>query len=116
MAKTVLLVEDDASLRACLAELLSLEGGFTVRTAENGQDALAQIDGGLAFDALLTDRRMPLMGGEQLLKEVRARGLKQLTVLMTGDIIVPDHIDGADMVVRKPMSIIDLIETLNQRA
>lgn len=115
MAKTILLAEDDTPLRTFLSELLAEQGGFEVRAAANGKEALALVEGGLAFDALLTDRRMPLMGGEALIAALRSRGCKQCMVLMTGDIIVPDHVPGADMVVHKPMSIIDLIEELQRR-
>lgn len=116
MPKTILLVEDDESLRRCLSDILSSEGGFSVTAARDGTEALSLVDGGLAFDALLTDRRMPLMGGEQLITELRKRGLRQFMVLMTGDVVVPDRLPGADMVVHKPMSVIELIDVLHQRA
>ncbi|HTK04628.1 MAG TPA: response regulator [Candidatus Eisenbacteria bacterium] len=113
MPKTILLVDDDKALRSCLSDILSGEGGFTVVTAVNGEEALRLIDEGLAFDVLLTDRRMPVMGGEALIAALRKRGLRHSMILMTGDVVVPQEIPGVDLVVRKPMSIFGLIETIN---
>ncbi|HTM68196.1 MAG TPA: response regulator [Candidatus Binatia bacterium] len=109
MPKTILLVEDDPSLRSCLADILSGEGGFTISTAADGTEALRLIDEGLSFDVLLTDRRMPLMGGEALITALRKRGLRQYMILMTGDVLVPGTLPGANLVVRKPMGVFDLI-------
>jgi len=112
MPKTILLVDDDQALRSCLTDILSSEGGFTIVTAVNGEDALRLVDEGLAFDVLITDRRMPVMGGEALVSALRKRGLAQYMILMTGDVVVPAEIPGIDLVVRKPMSILGLIDTI----
>lgn len=113
MPKTILLVDDDKALRSCLSDILCGEGGFTVVTAVNGEDALRLVDGGQTFDVLLTDRRMPVMGGEALVASLRERGLRQYMILMTGDVVIPREVPGIDLVVRKPMSIFGLIETIN---
>ncbi len=112
MAKTVLVVEDDPQLRACFSDILSEQGGFTILLAKDGADALRQIDGGLAFDVLLTDRRMPNMGGEALIAELRRRGFRQFFILMSGDVRLPEEIPGADRVEHKPLSIFGLIDVI----
>ena len=64
--RTVLLVDDDASLRELLARILAAEG-YSVVTAENGEEALAiahTLDGQLGL--VVTDVRMPVMDGLQL--------------------------------------------------
>ena len=64
--RTVLLVDDDASLRELLARILVAEG-YQVVTAANGEDALAiaqTLDGQLGL--VVTDVRMPVMDGLEL--------------------------------------------------
>jgi two-component system, cell cycle sensor histidine kinase and response regulator CckA len=70
--ETVLLVDDDPSLRKLMSEILS-EGGYRVLEAANGQEAefFVQkcIEGELHL--LLTDVEMPGMGGRELAQKVR---------------------------------------------
>ena len=54
----VLLVEDEALIRALTAEVLR-EEGFEVIEAEDGGQAAAVIDGAGGFDVLLTDVQIP---------------------------------------------------------
>jgi DNA-binding response OmpR family regulator len=64
--QTVLVVDDDAMLRAMLARALT-EEGFAVLTAEDGEQALAiagTLDGQLSL--VVTDIRMPGMDGLEL--------------------------------------------------
>lgn len=112
MPTTLLLVDDDAMLRKTLADLFSSEG-IDVRTAVNGAEALRMVEGGLAFDVLLTDKDMPVMKGDALVVELRRRGHRQLMIIMTGDVRAAASYDGADMVLAKPFpSIIALIDVI----
>jgi CheY-like chemotaxis protein len=65
---SVLVVEDDASLRDSLGEVLR-EEGFEVRTAENGRDALAVLRSGPLPRVILLDLWMPVMTGEEFRAE-----------------------------------------------
>lgn len=112
MAKTVLVVDDDVQIRKCFADILTEQGGFTVHTAPDGAAALRLVEEGLAFDVLLTDRRMPNMGGEELVAALRRRGNRQFIILMTGDVRVPSEIPGVDRIERKPLSIFGLIDVI----
>jgi DNA-binding NtrC family response regulator len=65
----ILLVEDDAALRRTLTELLeSFE--WSVLTSPDGEHALRQLQRE-AVDLVITDLKMPGMGGEALLEQVR---------------------------------------------
>ena len=75
---SVLIVEDDDTLRQLAAEILVM-GGYTVADAADPEDALAQI-GDLNPDLVLTDVIMPHMTGPEMVDRLRSRG-KDVTVL-----------------------------------
>lgn len=64
----ILLVDDDAAIRAVLGSLLKQEG-YEVATAASGGEALALLDK-QPIDAVVTDLRMPGMDGMTLLRRV----------------------------------------------
>lgn len=69
-SETILVVEDEARVRATVTRMLRAQG-YTVLEADNGNEALAVLGGGAEVDLVLTDVVMPTMGGRQLLHEVR---------------------------------------------
>lgn len=64
----VLVVEDERNIRLLLTTIMR-QLGHDVMEAANGHDALAALNKGLP-DILLTDLRMPGMGGVQLIEVV----------------------------------------------
>jgi two-component system, cell cycle sensor histidine kinase and response regulator CckA len=71
--ETILLVEDEPAVRQLFALALA-RAGYTVHEARNGQEAVKVFDQhGDAIDLLLTDMRMPFMGGAELAQQLRAR-------------------------------------------
>jgi PAS domain S-box-containing protein len=69
-SETVLLVEDEQSVRRAAAEFLTLQG-YTVFEAKDGLDALSVAKGcGATIHLLVTDVVMPNMSGGQLAKEL----------------------------------------------
>jgi DNA-binding NtrC family response regulator len=77
----ILVVDDEASIRLALSELLESDG-HAVRAAEHAPAALAALEDGPA-DLVLSDLRMPAMDGLQLLEEIRARHHDTVFVLVT---------------------------------
>lgn len=71
MSKTVLIVDDSATMLMSVKSNLEVSG-FKVETAEDGVKALAKLKGGLKPDLLITDINMPNMDGIQLIQNVRA--------------------------------------------
>lgn len=67
----VLLVEDNHDVREGLARVLR-QSGFQVVTAENGLEALAQLEGG-SFQAVVSDIMMPVMDGIRLYQLLELR-------------------------------------------
>ena len=71
--ETILLVEDEPAVRQLFAQALT-RAGYRVHEARNGQEAMKVFDQhGDSIDLLLTDLRMPYMGGVELAQHLRAR-------------------------------------------
>jgi CheY-like chemotaxis protein len=67
--RSYLVVDDNRDFAENLAEILR-DRGDEVVIAENGRDAAREVEV-RRFDAILTDMRMPLMGGAELVHEIR---------------------------------------------
>jgi two-component system cell cycle sensor histidine kinase/response regulator CckA len=67
---TVLLVEDEAMVRA-VAERALIRHGYTVITADSGERALEMLAGGAEFALLISDVVMPGMDGPTMVREAR---------------------------------------------
>lgn len=80
--KTILLVDDEAALLEVNREAL-LGLGCAVKTAGNGVQALEILDQG-GVDLVVTDLRMPRLGGREMLEEMRARGCDAEVIFLTG--------------------------------
>ena len=81
MSARVLVVEDDATERSDLADMVAALG-FQAATAADGQGALESL-AAFPADAILTDLVMPRMDGIALLKELAERGDRIPTIVLT---------------------------------
>ena len=66
----ILVVDDEANARQTLAMLLE-ESGFEVRAASDGIKALGILKSEWTPDIVLTDLRMPLMDGFELIRKIK---------------------------------------------
>ena len=81
MAMTVLVVDDSVTMVLSLKTTLAMSG-FLVETAGNGQEALKKLQSGTKPNLIITDINMPVMGGMELIKNVRALpGLRFVPIL-----------------------------------
>lgn len=112
----VLVVDDEPVIREVLAEFLSMEG-FWVRTADHGGSALTELSRH-AFDIVLSDLKMPTMGGIELLAAIRTHTPSVVTVLMTGFGTVETAIEamkqGAYDYILKPFKMEEVVHTLRR--
>ncbi|WP_254863646.1 response regulator transcription factor [Halovivax gelatinilyticus] len=76
---TILVVDDERDLADLYATWVADE--YAVRTAYNGQSALDQADEDV--DVLLLDRQMPDRSGDEVLSQIRARGLDCWVIMIT---------------------------------
>lgn len=81
MSFRILLADDDAALRKVIGYKLKRRG-FDVVAVENGLEALVMINA-RAFDLLLSDMRMPRMGGLDLLEAAKKKQPNLEVVMMT---------------------------------
>lgn len=88
--KDVLLVDDESSFLRSLAEGLALyTGTLNVITAENGKKAM-EILKTAVVDVVVTDLKMPVMDGFELLQYVRQKHPDTRVIVMTA-------LDGAEV-------------------
>jgi DNA-binding response OmpR family regulator len=81
LKKTVLIVDDEASSRTLLREIL-VEGGYDVLEAADGLMALGLLEK-RAVSLLITDRSMPGLGGLELLTKLREKQIMVPTLMVS---------------------------------
>lgn len=79
---TTILVVDDSPIDRRIASSLLVKAGFTVRLAENGEDALLSLQQEPA-ELVVTDLHMPKMDGLTLVEAIRTRFAGVPVILMT---------------------------------
>jgi two-component system, cell cycle sensor histidine kinase and response regulator CckA len=101
--ETILLVEDEPAVRH-LFSLALTRAGYRVHEARNGQEALRMFDQhGESIDLLLTDIRMPFMGGAELAKLLHAR-CETLKLLWISGYAGGSELEFSDDFLAKPFS------------
>src|SRR5688500_5472070 len=112
----VLIVDDEKFIRDILADFLGMEG-YVVRTAEDGQAALNELTHA-HYDLVISDLKMPRMGGIELLEQIGTAAPNALTVIMTGFGTVETAIDamkrGAYDYILKPFKVEEVIHVVQR--
>ncbi|MBB3145671.1 MULTISPECIES: response regulator transcription factor [Phyllobacterium] len=104
-ARTILIVDDDADLRAILVEQLSLYEEFQIIEEDNATKAVQTARNGVV-DLLIMDVGLPDMDGREAIKLLRKGGFKAPVIMLTGHDTDSDTIlgleSGANDYVTKP--------------
>ena len=113
--KHILLVEDEGPLRQALAEQLG-DRGYRVEQVDSGENALARL-ADFAFDIIITDLRLPGIGGTEVLEAAVERYPDIVAIVVTGFGTVKDAVEaikrGAWDFVSKPFQIDELLHALD---
>lgn len=112
----VLVVDDEAQMRNALKSTLESLGA-TVQLAQNGKEAMRFLEQS-SYDLVISDMRMPICTGEDLLKEISQKYSSIPVVMITAYGTITQAVDamrlGAFDFLTKPFSLED-IESLLER-
>ncbi|MHC3381734.1 response regulator [Haloarcula sp. H-GB5] len=112
---SVFIVDDEKDLLLLYEEIL--EDEYDVRTATSGPEALQKID--CSVDAVLLDRTMPEMSGDEVLGILREEGLNVPIAMVTAVKPTEEVVDlPFDEYMTKPITpneVLDLVNTLMTR-
>jgi DNA-binding NtrC family response regulator len=101
---SILIIDDEAAIRESLETLLEFEG-YTVDSAETGEQGLAKI-GEHPFDLVLLDFALPDLNGLQVLAEIRERDPQLAVIVITAYGTVDNAVrviqNGAANFIQKP--------------
>ena len=111
--KTILVVDDDADMRFMLRIILE-RAHYEVVEAGDGSIAIACIASSMP-DLVLTDMRMPVMDGSQLLQTIRSHDATRdlPVILVSAYAVLPDTQQLADMVIAKPFAPDALVQAVS---
>ena len=118
MAPSLLVVEDDDTIRETLHDALTLEG-FTVTACGNGRDALRTLqrcgdrEGGEPFALVVLDLMLPGLGGLDLCRQLRQSGDRTPILVVSARDSETDRVlgleVGADDYLVKPFGMCELV-------
>lgn len=116
MPSKILIVDDEANIRASLQEMLTRDG-YSVLVAESGEAALELI-AAHTFDLALIDLKMPGIGGIEVLTALRQRAPDTIAIVLTAHASLETAVEalrqGAHDYLFKPCKPADLRESIRQ--
>jgi two-component system response regulator AtoC len=114
--RRVLVVDDEENLRLVLRTLLRRHG-YEVETAQSGEEALGLVDS-FGPDFVITDVKMPKMGGLDLLATLKAKGDLTTVIVMSAygnlDLAIDAIKAGAYDYVHKPFKPDEIVLALRK--
>ena len=112
----IILVDDEEIIHKTLGSFLA-RSGHAVRTALNGMDALRLLNDAIP-DLIISDIRMPVMGGLELVEKFQVRAPATPIILITGhgdeDTAVAALHKGVHEYLRKPVKLEELLGLLER--
>ena len=111
----ILVVDDERAVRESLRRALELEG-YEVELAEDGEQALVQVSGQSAPDAVVLDVLMPGIDGLEVCRRLRADHNPVPVLMLTARAEVDSRVAGldagADDYLPKPFALAELLARL----
>jgi DNA-binding NtrC family response regulator len=114
MAKKILIIDDEASIRRTLKEILEFEK-FEVDEAADGMEGLSKAKQGI-YDIIFCDIKMPQMDGMEVLSKLQEEGVDSAVVMISGHGNIETAVDsiknGAYDFIEKPLDLNRILVTL----
>jgi len=109
---SVLLVEDDFLIRACLAEFLH-DQNLVVHEADSQAEALLHLDSTAPVSVVITDISLPDGDGRAVARHARVRrpALPVIYISGYGDSVTREH-DAFSRFISKPYSMMDVLDAV----
>jgi CheY-like chemotaxis protein len=111
--ETILLVDDEAAVRHVLRRMLE-RSGFRVIECADSADALAALEARVPVDAVLIDRSMPGLSGEEVIERVAQLGIRLPMLVLSGHSSVELTNPNVAAVLTKPITREALISELRR--
>src|SRR5204863_3679127 len=112
----ILVVDDEKVIREILADFLSMEG-YVVHAVEDGVEAMKELKK-RSYNLVISDLKMPNMGGLELIAQVTEESIPVITVIMTGFGTVETAIEamkkGAYDYILKPFKVEEVIHIVQR--
>jgi two-component system, OmpR family, response regulator VanR len=112
-SKTILLVEDEVVIRENIASMLKFFFKEVI-IASDGYDGVDKYENHLP-DIIMTDLKMPNMGGFELISELKKRKSTSFTIIVSAhtdtDLLINAIHNGVDRYIVKPVIEDDLFDT-----
>jgi len=113
----ILVVDDDETIRTVLATILE-EKGFTVDTAENGNEGIEKTKTNF-YNLALIDIRLPDMEGTQVLAKMKDTTPKIRKIMITGFPSLQNSVEalnkGAHAYIMKPFDMGNVLKTVEEQ-
>lgn len=111
----ILFTEDEPSLRSSFCEFL-IESGYDCTAASNGKEAILELENDY-YDVLVTDFKMPIMNGGELLNWCRNHGVLIPVIFISASVdLDPDEIAALEQfgtsIIHKPMGLNELVNAI----
>jgi DNA-binding NtrC family response regulator len=107
---SILVVDDEENAREGLSKILSKEG-YRVETAANGKEAIDSLKR-QRYDLVITDMRMPLMDGFEVLREIKKMDENIGVIMITAYGEVESYLEAMNMgafeYINKPVRVNEL--------
>lgn len=112
----ILVVDDEKVIRDILSDFLK-EEGYAVTTVEDGAAAMEELHRA-SYNLVISDLKMPKMGGLELVQQITEESLPVLTVIMTGFGTVETAIEamkrGAYDYILKPFKVEEVVHIVQR--
>jgi len=116
MKNTILIIEDEPSMRLGMSHALS-SAGYAVKTCEDGAEGMSTVEKE-RFDLVITDLKLPHHDGLEILNRIRAVSPDTGVIIMTAHAEVRTAVqaikDGAFDYIAKPFSNEELMITIDR--